>query len=106
MKDGLDDIAVCARQNLPEDGTGNLDIEGVTLGPVQPRRLEPGGKGVDADPGLHPIQKFVPGIHSFALTPRLSCSRHRKRKKPLCYFHRCEKTVESRSIRVFLQASG
>ena len=26
-------------------------------------------------------------------------------KKPLCYFHRCEKAVESRSIRIFLQAS-
>src|SRR6266566_1943549 len=29
-----------------------------------------------------------------------------REKKTLCYFHRCEKTVESRSICVFLQASG
>src|SRR6266446_9660899 len=29
----------------------------------------------------------------------------REKRNP-CYFHRCEKTVESRSIRVFLQASG
>src|SRR5437879_7446654 len=29
-----------------------------------------------------------------------------REKRNSCYFHRCEKTVESRSIRVFLQASG
>jgi len=81
MKDGLDDVAVSARQNLPEDGAGDLHIKGVPLGPVQPRRLEPSRVGVDADPGFHPIEKFVPGIHSFALAPHLSCSRHRKRKK-------------------------
>ncbi len=55
MKDGLDDLAVRARQHLPENGAGNLDVEGVAFRPVQPGRLEPGGKGVDADPGLHPL---------------------------------------------------
>src|ERR1700746_3563784 len=44
MKDGLDDFAVSSRQHLAEDGAGNLDIERVTLGPAQPRRLEPGCK--------------------------------------------------------------
>jgi len=81
MKDGLDDVAVRPRQHLPEDGAGNLDVEGVAFRPVQPGRLEPRGKGVDADPGLYPLKKLVPGIHSFALAPCLSCCRHRKRKE-------------------------
>src|SRR5258708_16238332 len=81
MKHGLDDVAVRARQNLPEYGAGDLDIEGVALGPVQPRRLEPGRVGVDTYPGLNMIEELVPGIQSFALTPSLSCSRHRKRKE-------------------------
>jgi len=40
MKDGLDDVAVRARQNLPEYGARDLDIEGLALGAVQPRGLE------------------------------------------------------------------
>src|SRR5438128_3553883 len=101
MKDGLHDIAVSASQNLAENGAGDLDIEGFALGPVQPRRLEPGRKSVDADAGLHPVQELIPGIHSFALTLRLGCRRHlEEKKKNPCYFHRCEKTVESKSVRV------
>src|SRR5437879_9871668 len=106
MKHSLDDVSVRARQHLPEDGAGDLNVHGVPFGPVQPRRLEPRRKGVDADPGLHVFEKFVPGIRHFALTPKLRCSRHRNKKTLLCYFHRCEKTVESRSTNAVLQASG
>src|SRR6266851_4741158 len=106
MEDGLDDVAIRARHHLPEHRAGDLDKKRVPLGAVQPGGLKPGRKGVDADSGLHPIKKFVPEIHSFALTPKLSCSRHRKRKKPLCYFHRCAKTVESRSHSRLSSASG
>jgi len=60
MENSLDDVAVRARQDLPEDRAGDLDVKGIALGPVQPSRLEPVVKGVDADPGLHVLQKFVP----------------------------------------------
>ena len=106
VKDGLHDFAVCARQHLPEYGAGNLYKEGFALGAVQPRGLEPGRVGIRADPGLHPLEEFFPGIGCFALPPSLSCSCHRREKKTLCYFHRCEKAVESILICVFLQASG
>src|SRR6266446_8109843 len=41
-----------------------------------------------------------------SLPPSLSSGCHRREKKTLCYFHRCEKAVESMLICVFLQASG
>src|SRR5260370_7730966 len=106
MKDGIGEVAVRARQPLPKDGAGNLHVESIAPGSVQPRGLEPCRIGVDADPGLDPIEKFVPGIHSFALTPNLSCSRHRWKKKPLRNFHSCEKAVESRSVCVFASGFG
>ena len=48
----LDDVPVRAGENLPENRAGNLDIESVALGPVQPGGLEPGGEGVNAYPGF------------------------------------------------------
>src|SRR6266436_5436240 len=105
VKDGLNDLAVGARQDLPEDGAGNLYKERVALGAVQPRGLEPRRVGVRADPGLHPLEEFFPRIRCFALPPNLSSSGHRRRKKTLCHFHRCEKAVESILVRVFLQTS-
>src|SRR5260370_35768834 len=97
MKDSLDDIPIGARQNLPEDSAGDLDKKRVPLGAVQPRRLEPGGKGVDTDPGLDPFEEFVPGIHRFALAPRLSCCRHRKRKETPVLFPQMCKTCGRQS---------
>jgi len=82
MEHGLDDVAVRARSAPAGRRRWNLDVEGVAFRPVQPGRLEPRGKGVDADPGLYPLKKLVPGIHSFALAPCLSCCRHRREKKP------------------------
>jgi hypothetical protein len=43
----VDDVGDLDRDN----GAGNLDVQDLDLGPVQPRRLEPGREGVDAHPG-------------------------------------------------------
>src|ERR1700687_2297070 len=95
VKDRLHDFPIRASQDLPEDRAGNLDEEGFALRPVQPRGLKPGCIGVRADPGLYPLKEFFPGIRCFALPANLSSSCHRREKKTLCYFHRCEKAVES-----------
>src|SRR4029077_6376604 len=84
MKDGLYDVAVSARQNLPEDRAGNLHGKRLALGPAQPRRLEPRRKRIDADAGLHALKQLVPQVGRFAVTPGLDRSRHWMRKrKPL-----------------------
>src|SRR5580693_10778657 len=67
----FDDIAVGPRQDLPEDRAGDLHKQVFAVGAIQPGGLEPGGVRVDADPGLHALQKPLPGIR------RIS---HRKRK--------------------------
>jgi len=51
----LDDLAVGAGQDLAEDGTRNLDEQGIALVPVKAGRLKPGGEGVNADPGFHEV---------------------------------------------------
>src|SRR5712691_1152850 len=79
MKHGFDDVAIGARQDLPEHGAGYLDIERVALSTVQARGLEPGRIRIDADAGLDALKKLVPGIRHFASS--LDCSRHRKRKE-------------------------
>src|ERR1700719_2980413 len=60
MEDGLDDVTVGAGKHLPEDGAGNLYVQTIALGPVQPGGLEPSRVGVDADPGFHQFQELVP----------------------------------------------
>ena len=71
VKDGLDDLAVGPRQDLPEDRAGDLHKQVFAIGAIQPRGLKPSRIRVDADPGLHVFEKSVPGIRR---------SSHRKRK--------------------------
>ncbi len=71
VEHGFDDLAIGARQDLPEDRAGNLHEQVFTLRPIQPRGLKPCGVGVDADPGLHVLKKSLPGIRR---------SSHHKRK--------------------------
>ena len=98
MEDGFDDFAVGAGEDLAENGAGDLDKESIALCAIEARGLEPGGIGVDADPGFDQIEKFIPDILSFFFAANLSSSRHQK-KPNLNHFHRCVKTVERQFLR-------
>src|SRR5438874_8449884 len=69
-----------------------------SLDPVQPGRLEPSRVGVDADPGLHPIKKFVPGIRSFALTPDRKSTRLNSSHVEISYAVFCLKKKKKKKI--------
>ena len=70
----LDDLAVGAGQDLAEHGTRNLNEQRVALMPVEPRRLKPGRKGVDADAGFNEVQELVPDICNFRFSTKLCSS--------------------------------
>jgi hypothetical protein len=78
VEDRLNNFTIGARQYLAKDSAGNLHKQGFALGTIQARGLKPGCESVDADPGLHAFQEFVPGVHRFLLTPKLSGCGHRK----------------------------
>ena len=105
MEDGFDDFAVGARQDLAEDGAGNLHKEGFALGAIQARGLKPGRVGVDADPGLHALEKFVPGIR-VALAPSLSAVVIGEKRKPYAISTDVKKLWKAGPICIFLQSSG
>ncbi len=94
VKDGFYNFTVGAGEHLAEDGTGNLDIQGVPFRAVEPGRLKPGGVGIDANPGFDQIEELIPEILHFFFTSNLGSCRHQKMPN-LDHFHRCEKTVES-----------
>ena len=62
MEHGLDDLAVGTGQHLAKNGAGNLHKQSFPFSAIEAGRLKPGVEGVDADPGLHAVQKFFPGI--------------------------------------------
>src|ERR1700732_3989714 len=51
VKNGFNDFAIGARQNLTKNSAGDLHIERFPFGAIEAGRLEPGVEGVDADPG-------------------------------------------------------
>ena len=53
VKNRFNDLAVGASQNLAKNSAGDLHVERFAFGSIEAGRLEPGGEGVDADPGLH-----------------------------------------------------
>src|SRR5256884_1644640 len=77
MEHRRDDVPVRAGEHLAENGAGNLNVQDFAFGPAQPCWLEPRRKGVDAHAGLDVVEKLVPGISRFTLTPNLGCRRHR-----------------------------
>ena len=100
----FDDIPVSAREHLPENRTGNLDEERLTLGTVQPGRLEPSCEGVDADPGFDMVQKRLPGICCFA--PNLGCCSHRRERKSCTISTDVQNLWKEGPTSTVLQASG
>ena len=65
VEDGFNDLAVGTGQNLAKNGAGNLHVEALALGTIEAGRLKPGIESVDADPGLHAVKKFIPGINGY-----------------------------------------
>ena len=55
MKNGFNNFAIGARQNLAKNSAGDLHVERFALGAIEAGRLEPSVEGIDADPGLHMV---------------------------------------------------
>jgi len=56
------------------------------------------------DPGLHSLKEFLPGIRVIRAPAQFELQFVIEgEKKTLCYFHRCEKAVESILVRVFFR---
>jgi hypothetical protein len=72
VKNGLHDLAVSAREHVAKHGCGNLHVNDIRIGPVQPGWLEPGVKGIDADSGFYALQELVPQVCRFAFFAKLN----------------------------------
>src|SRR5215831_993436 len=103
----LNDVPIRPREDLPEDRAGDLYIQGLALGPVQPGRLEPSREGIDAHPGLHMLQELVPGACGFAFATNLGSCRHclRQKEDPLLFPQMCKSCGKQPSSYCFF-ASG
>jgi hypothetical protein len=99
MKDGFDDFPVGTGKNLAENSTGNLDENSLRIVAIEAGRLEPGGVGIDADPGLDEVEKFIPDVWSFAFAADLCSSYHRYR------FEKSQKKTISTGVKKLWKAN-
>ena len=102
MKHGFHDFAVGAGKHLPKHRAGNLNENGFRIVAVEAGRLKPGSVGVDADPGLDQVEKFIPDVWCFAFSSDLGSSYHRYR----CYrFEKSQQQTISTGVKKLWKAN-
>ena len=69
MEHRFDDLPIGASQDLAEHGTGNLNEQSFAFLAAQPRGLEPGGVGVNANSGLDQVKELIPDIEGSGSRP-------------------------------------
>ncbi len=76
VKNGANNFAISAGQDLAEDDGRDLYIKRIAIGLVQARWREPGRKRIEANPGLHSFQKLIPHSGGFSILHNVRSSRH------------------------------